>query len=225
MTQSVIVVSAEPVARDALRDLLIPEQDTVVTVCASMADIASVAPPGDPTLILWSLAGSPEAEELDWLRAGGRLRSACLVLTPPEPDDSTDLVLAAGADDVLAKPVRAAVLLARIRRMLRQIPASDEETLTFGPYAFDVEQRALHDPAQDRRIRLTEKEAAILVHLMNADGAVERTTLLHEVWGYNDQITTHTLETHIYKLRQKIEANPSDARLLLTEGGGYRLAR
>jgi DNA-binding response OmpR family regulator len=77
----------------------------------------------------------------------------------------------------------------------------------------------------DRKIRLTEKETNILKFLYSAsEGVVPRDTLLHEVWGYNAGVTTHTLETHIYRLRQKIEADPSNASLLVTEGGGYRLA-
>jgi DNA-binding response OmpR family regulator len=84
--------------------------------------------------------------------------------------------------------------------------------------------KLLQDPAKNRRIRLTEKEAAILKFLYRAGTrAVARQVLLNEVWGYNAAVTTHTLETHIYRLRQKIEPDPANARLLVTEGGGYRL--
>jgi DNA-binding response OmpR family regulator len=76
----------------------------------------------------------------------------------------------------------------------------------------------------ERKIRLTEKEPNILKFLYRSnDGVVARDVLLHEVWGYNAGVTTHTLETHIYRLRQKIEPDPSNARLLITESGGYRL--
>jgi DNA-binding response OmpR family regulator len=73
-------------------------------------------------------------------------------------------------------------------------------------------------------VRLTEKEAAILKYLYRAGPeVVGREVLLHEVWGYSEGITTHTLETHVYRLRQKIERDPSQAEILLTEAGGYRL--
>ena len=76
-----------------------------------------------------------------------------------------------------------------------------------------------------KKIRLTEKETNILKYLYRAGAkAVSREELLAEVWGYNAGVTTHTLETHVYRLRQKIEPDPGNARLLLTEAGGYRLA-
>jgi DNA-binding response OmpR family regulator len=75
-----------------------------------------------------------------------------------------------------------------------------------------------------QKVRLTEKETAILKYLYRAgQKVVNRDTLLHEVWGYNSGVTTHTLETHIYRLRQKIEKEPARAELLITEGGGYKL--
>jgi len=226
MTQAIHVLAAEPAIRSALQDILAAEQDTEIRSCASLAELDARLDPAVPTLLIWSVPGAaPDADELRWLEAAPRPWLGTIVLVGGEEEAQIDAILAAGADEVLSKPLRCATLLSRVRRLWREVAVADADMLSLGPYAFDVEQRVLHDPVTDRRIRLTEKEAAILVHLHHADGPVERTTLLHEVWGYNDQITTHTLETHIYKLRQKIEANPSDARLLLTEGGGYRLAR
>ena len=75
-----------------------------------------------------------------------------------------------------------------------------------------------------RKIRLTEKETSILKYLFRAgDAVIGRDELLNEVWGYNSGVTTHTLETHVYRLRQKLEADPSNAQILVTEPGGYRL--
>ena len=74
-----------------------------------------------------------------------------------------------------------------------------------------------------RRVWLTLKEVGILRHLLRTEGGVIRQELLAEVCGYNSAVTTHTLQTHIYRLRNQIEADPSDARLLLTTRTGYWL--
>jgi DNA-binding response OmpR family regulator len=84
--------------------------------------------------------------------------------------------------------------------------------------------KTLRDPKKNRRIKLTVKETAILKYLYRLDASVvDRKMLLGEIWGYSSSVTTHTLETHIYRLRQKIEADPAIPTLLLTEAGGYRL--
>lgn len=136
-----------------------------------------------------------------------------------------------GADDTtsLAKPFRLSELMACLRARLDASAARDAARdaaprLMIGPYAFNADERSLRLGASPR-IRLTEKEAAILAFLHRmGERAVPRQELLREVWGYNPAVTTHTLETHIYRLRRKIEANPAEARLLITEAGGYRLA-
>ena len=141
-------------------------------------------------------------------------------------DEETDVVhgLDSGANDYIAKPFRLNELLARLRAQLRIFENSEDAVFTIGPYTFRPSAKLLQDPLKNRRIRLTEKEAAILKFLYRAgDRAVARQVLLNEVWGYNAAVTTHTLETHIYRLRQKIEPDPTNARLLVTEGGGYRL--
>jgi DNA-binding response OmpR family regulator len=96
---------------------------------------------------------------------------------------------------------------------------------TIGPYTFQPANKLLLDNENnDKKVRLTDKEAAILKYLFRkSDRVVGRDVLLDEVWGYNAGVTTHTLETHVYRLRQKIERDPSNARILVTEAGGYRL--
>ncbi len=141
-------------------------------------------------------------------------------------DEEADVVrgLDSGANDYIAKPFRLAELLARLRAQLRSFENSEDAVFTIGPYTFRPAAKLLQDPVKNRRIRLTEKEAAILKFLYRAGSKpVLRQVLLNEVWGYNSAVTTHTLETHIYRLRQKIEPDPANARLLVTEGGGYRL--
>ena len=131
--------------------------------------------------------------------------------------------LDAGANDAIARPVRALELVARVRAQLRHHGASAGTALTVGPYLFRPDQRELEEPS-GRVIRLTATEASILRFLHRAGGSVvTRQALLHEVWGYRDGVTTHTVETHIYRLRRKIEPDPRHRRLLLCEDSGYRL--
>ena len=157
------------------------------------------------------------------LRRGG-LRVPIIMLTGSDEEEDVVRGLDAGANDYIAKPFRLAELLARLRAQLRIFENSEDAVFTIGPYTFRPSAKLLQEPVKNRRIRLTEKEAAILKYLYRAGTRpVARQVLLNEVWGYNAAVTTHTLETHIYRLRQKIEPDPGNARLLVTEGGGYRL--
>jgi DNA-binding response OmpR family regulator len=170
--------------------------------------------------------GLPDGDGRDLcasLRRQG-MRMPIIILTGS--DDEADVVrgLDSGANDYIAKPFRLAELLARLRAQLRIFENSEDAVFTIGPYTFRPSAKLLQEPVKNRRIRLTEKEAAILKFLYRAGTKpVARQILLNEVWGYNAAVTTHTLETHIYRLRQKIEPDPGNAKLLVTEGGGYRL--
>lgn len=146
-----------------------------------------------------------------------------IMLTGHDTEADTILGLESGANDYVTKPFKFAILLARIRAQLRQHEQSEDATFSIGPYTFKPGQKVLIDDKGDK-IRLTEKEASIIRFLYRAgDKVVGRDILLEEVWGYNSGVTTHTLETHVYRLRQKIEKQPSKATLLVTESGGYRL--
>jgi DNA-binding response OmpR family regulator len=170
--------------------------------------------------------GLPDTDGRDLcrlLRKQG-VKAPILMLTAHDTDSDTILGLDSGANDYIAKPVRLGVLMARLRSQLRQFELSDEATFQIGPYSFRPAAKMLVMGL--RKVHLTEKETAILKYLYRVgDKPVPRDVLLGEVWGYNAGVTTHTLETHIYRLRQKIETNPADARLIVTEPDGYRLAR
>ena len=147
-----------------------------------------------------------------------------IMLTAATADEDTVQGLDAGANDYVTKPYKFAVLLARIRAQLRTHEQSEGAVFRLGAYEFRPANKVLIDSHQ-RKIRLTEKETNILKYLYRAgEKPVSREELLAEVWGYNAGVTTHTLETHVYRLRQKIETDPSHAQLLVTEPGGYRLA-
>ncbi|MCA1407402.1 response regulator transcription factor [Ensifer sp. IC3342] len=161
-------------------------------------------------------------EAVKILRKGG-FKAPIVMLTGHDTDSDTILGLEAGANDYVTKPFRFAVLLARIRAQLRQHEQSEDATFSVGPYTFKPSQKLL-TMENGQKIRLTEKEAAIIRYLYRADQkVVTRDVLLEEVWGYNSGVTTHTLETHVYRLRQKIERDPSNAEILVTENGGYKI--
>jgi DNA-binding response OmpR family regulator len=216
---------------DALRATLIEQLEvdgefTAVeapTIAAAGSKLEGAAQHFDAVLLD---VGLPDGDGRDFcadLRKRG-MRMPIIMLTGS--DDEADVVrgLDAGANDYVAKPFRIAELLARLRAQMRIFENSEDAVFTIGPYTFRPSAKLLQEAVRNRRIRLTEKEAAILKFLYRAGTRpVPRQVLLNEVWGYNAAVTTHTLETHIYRLRQKIEPDPANACLLVTEGGGYRL--
>ncbi|WP_455466027.1 response regulator transcription factor [Bartonella sp. B39] len=169
-----------------------------------------------------------ELPDLDGLQAVKKLRTQgfrapIIMITNHDTNCDTILDLETGANDYVKKPFRFAVLLARIRAQLRQYEQNEDAFFLIGPYTFQPKQRLLIDQ-HDNKMHLTEKEAAILKYLYSTNNkTVSRETLLEQIWGYNANVVTHTLETHIYRLRQKIEKDPSNAQILVTDQNGYRL--
>lgn len=146
-----------------------------------------------------------------------------IMLTGASEEGDVVSGLNAGANDYIAKPFRVNELIARLQAQLRLFDTSEDAVFTIGPFTFRPASKALIGPGK-KRLRLTAKEVDILKFLYrHAKRVVSRQVLLDEVWGYNSSVTTHTLETHVYRLRQKIEADPSNCRLLMTAPGGYRL--
>lgn len=197
------------------------------TLCVNDAAAALQAAPSEHFDLILLDVGLPDMDGRDLCRELRNLglRAPVIMLTAADGEADTIMGLEAGANDYVTKPFKLGVLMARIRAQLRQFEQSEDAVFTIGPYSFRPAGKLLLDNEKaGKKVRLTEKETAILKYLLRAGTKpVQRETLLAEVWGYNAGVSTHTLETHIYRLRQKIERDPSAARLLITDPGGYRL--
>ena len=224
--RALLIVDDDDILRRALSD-----QIAATGAFASIAEAETGAAALEQTsrqvfdLILLDI-GLPDEDGREVCRRlrNAGVRSPIIMLTAADSDDDTITGLNAGANDYVTKPFRMAVLLARIQAHLRQHDQSDDAIFVIGPYKFQPAAKMLTSPIADKKIRLTEKETAILKYLYRVGRkTVPRETLLGEVWGYNAGVTTHTLETHVYRLRQKIEPDPQQVQLLVTEPGGYRL--
>ncbi len=222
--KKILLVDDDDDLREALSEQLVMTEDFDVFEADSGASAIERAREGSYDLVILDV-GLPDTDGRELCRRMRKQKVNCpiIMLTGHDSDADTILGLDAGANDYVTKPFKFPVLLARIRAQLRQHEQSEDAVFQLGPYTFKPAMKMLITE-DDRKIRLTEKETNILKYLYRApEGVVPRDVLLHEVWGYNAGVTTHTLETHIYRLRQKIEPDPSNARLLVTESGGYRL--
>lgn len=221
----ILVVDDDDVLRQSLVEQLRLHEDFVIAEAGTAAAGLQQAQSDHVDAVLLDV-GLPDMDGREMcrlLRKNG-VKAPIIMLTAATGDSDTILGLDAGANDYVTKPFKLGVLLARLRAHLRQHEQSDDAVFAIGPYSFRPSAKMLLDEASRRKIRLTEKETAIIKYLYRAgEKVVGRETLLNEVWGYNAGVTTHTLETHVYRLRQKIERDPANARILVTEPGGYRL--
>ncbi len=223
--RKVLLVDDDEALRGTLAEQLQLHEEFDTSEAGSGAEGLEAAKAATYDLILLDV-GLPDMDGRDLCRLMRKagVKSPVIMLTAQDSDADTILGLDAGANDYVTKPFKVAVLLARMRAQLRQHEQSDDAVFSIGPYAFKPAAKLMVDETKNRKIRLTEKETAILKYLYRAgDRMVRRETLLNEVWGYNAGVTTHTLETHVYRLRQKIEPDPSRAEILVTDTGGYRL--
>src|SRR5437016_7770485 len=223
-TRKILIVDDDAELRDAMVEQLALHEEFEAVACESGTKGVQIAKAGHVDLVIMDV-GLPDVdgrEAVRILRKNG-FKAPIIMLTGHDTDSDTILGLEAGANDYVAKPFRFAVLLARIRAQLRQHEASEDAVFTIGPYTFRPSSKLLINP-KGNKVRLTEKETAILRYLYRAGRRpISREILLQEVWGYNSGVTTHTLETHIYRLRQKVERDASNPSILVTEAGGYKL--
>jgi len=223
-TRTILLVDDDDDLREALTEqLALYEEFNVITEASATKGVATAKAEHIDLLVMdVGLPDMDGREAVKLLRKAG-FKAPIIMLTGHDTDSDTILGLEAGANDYVTKPFKFAVLLARLRAQLRTHEQSEDAIFNVGPYTFRPSQKLLSEE-DGSKVRLTEKETAIMKYLYRAEQKViGRDELLENVWGYNSGVTTHTLETHIYRLRQKIEKEPSNARLLVTEGGGYKL--
>jgi DNA-binding response OmpR family regulator len=222
--QTILIVDGDAAMRETLREQLTRDSFAVVEAASAHEAEACLFAQETQFAAVIMDAVLPDG---DGHAVCARLRASGMSMPVILTDGSN-----CAADDAisLAKPFRLSELMARLRTQLmaRSKPDPVPEAIgpiRIGPYEFSPGDKALRHGDANQRIRLTEKEAAILAFLHRmGERVVPRQELLTEVWGYHPAVTTHTLETHIYRLRRKIEVDPAKASLLITEAGGYRLA-
>ena len=220
--RKILIVDDDAELRDALVEQLSLHEEFEAVAVESGTKGVQAARTGQIDLVIMDV-GLPDGREAVRLLRKNGFKAPIVMLTGHDTDSDTILGLESGANDYVAKPFRFAVLLARIRAQLRQHEASEDAVFTIGPYTFRPSSKLLVSP-KGNKVRLTEKETAILRYLYRAgQRPVSREVLLQEVWGYNSGVTTHTLETHIYRLRQKVEKDAAMPAILVTEAGGYKL--
>jgi DNA-binding response OmpR family regulator len=223
-TRKILIVDDDSELREALIEQLSMHEELDVAAVGSGREGIQAAKVGRIDLVIMDV-GLPDIDGHDAvriLRKNG-FKAPIIMLTGHNTDSDIILGFESGVNDYVTKPFRVAVLLARIRTQLRQHEASEDAIFTIGPYTFRPSSKLFLNP-KGNKVRLTDKETSILRYLYRAgQQAVSRETLLREVWGYNSGVTTHTLETHIYRLRQKIEKDAAAPVILVTDSRGYRL--
>ncbi|MBG1233760.1 response regulator transcription factor [Aestuariivirga litoralis] len=223
-TKKLLIIDDDDALRETLKDQFsLHDEFSVEEAATAGAGVKALkAEHADLVILDVNLPDMDGREACKLMRKNG-YKGPVVMLTAEGSDADTILGLDSGANDYVLKPFRFAVLLARIRSHLRQHEQSEDAVFQVGPYQFKPASKVLiRDDA--KKIRLTEKETSIIKFLYRAgETPITRETLLADVWGYNAGVSTHTLETHIYRLRQKIERDPAHAEILITEGGGYKL--
>jgi DNA-binding response OmpR family regulator len=224
--RSILIVEDDATVREILTDQLGGEHFTILTA-ETLAEAATIIADDRRTFDAVILdIGMPDGDGRDFCAKLRRQGYRIPVIMLSGRDAEADIVhgLNSGADDYIAKPFRLNELLARLRAQFRTFASSEEAIFPVGPYTFHPGKKLLHHTIGKRRVWLTSKEVAILKLLYRSDGrSVDRQILLQGIWDHDTAATAHNLETHIYRLRQKIESDPKDPALLLTVGGGYRL--
>ena len=223
--KTILFVSEALLLKELLLDQLQKQGEYLLEESLSVTEAISliVKEHFDCILIDSSLADVSLSNLCKNIRQEG-VRSPIILVAEELGEDVAIVALDAGANDYVLKPFKINVLVAKIRSNIRQFEQSEFAILRFGRFSFKPGDKILLNNSSKEEVRLTDKETAIIKLLYLSGGeVVTRATLLEEVWGYNTTLTTHTLETHIYRIRQKVGNASSGQDFIATEAEGYRM--
>jgi DNA-binding response OmpR family regulator len=226
LRETILIVEDDAATRAFLAERIENDLGLAVAAASTLQEAGRLLNDRSVCIAVILDVGMPDGDGRDFcisLRRAGH-RMPIIMLTGSGSESDVLRGLDAGASDYIAKPFRCKELLARLRAQLRAFENSQDAKLMIGQYVFQPAMKLLYDRANDRRISLTSKETDVLKFLYRLEGrSVSADVLLHEVWGYSRNAETHTLSTHIYRLRQKMESDPAHPVLLMSIGKGYRL--
>ena len=223
--KTILFVSEALLLKELLLDQLQKQGEYLLEESLSVTEAISliVKEHFDCILIDSSLADVSLSNLCKNIRQEG-VRSPIILVAEELGEDVAIVALDAGANDYVLKPFKINVLVAKIRSNIRQFEQSEFAILRCGRFSFKPGDKILLNNSSKEEVRLTDKETAIIKLLYLSGGeVVTRATLLEEVWGYNTTLTTHTLETHIYRIRQKVGNASSGQDFIATESEGYRM--
>lgn len=223
--KSVLVAFGDETAREQISALVERHGEAAALECASQESCREVLREQRINALLMdtALPGSSAVDFCASLRHDS-FRPPILVFGPGEADETAIAALESGATDYLPMPVKAPVFMARLRAHLRQHDESDFVAYRFGPFDFEPGNRLLKDREAGRKIHLTLIETKLTRTLLQQPGAfADREDLMVALWGTCDARTSHAIDSHVYRMRQKIEPDPKEPVRLVTEGRNYRL--
>ena len=233
MLKLVLIIEPDSLLRQALGEQLQYDGGFAVCLAEDAKKGLQTAQDSKPDAVILAAEGTGrEASEVCQKLCEAQILAPILLIGEGDFHHQTSRKCDKIISDYIAKPFRIHFLLARLRTHLQQYENSESAHFSIASYRFVPSQRALysHGDARDGTAdsplaRLTAKESAVLRYLcQHRQQTISRARLLDEIWGYNAQINTHTLETHIYRLRQKLKPLDAD-KMLLNSKDGYCLAK
>ena len=224
MKKKILLFEPNEILRVTLSEQLLINKDYDITLAKSLRDFKWHAEKSIFDLLIMGEHGKSHSMSsfLEFIKET-QITNKILFMTEFGSGEVSIVERSTDQYQVISKPFKFQHLIKKINFLLGKLSGANNVSHVVGPFVFFPERRIIKTNDQ-KEIELTEKEVGLLKCLLSTDEEiVDREKLLKQVWNYNPDVTTHTLDTHIYRLRQKLEKNPSIPRLIISEGGGFKI--